>query len=137
MKLPTMRWRRPQRDTDVMTAATVAVMRQYDEAGQLDEFFALMDQQGVGDDARDLWNRDRLRSQGVDCLDCGGEGPCEACGTMPDQLPRSGYDDPEEDGLVRWWNGEEWIGGPTDPVHVIGSDYDFADDAGYSRYVGA
>lgn len=133
------RWRRPQKNEDVLQAAVIAQMRQLEREGLLEQFFAAMDEQGFGAEAREVYERDKLQQQGIECMDCGGEGECVACGTAPEQLPQPGwYDDPEDDGYVRWWNGHEWIGGPIDPEHAIGPDADTETTAGgFHRYVGA
>jgi hypothetical protein len=129
------KWRRPQKQGDVFTASILAMLNEAERGGYLDEMMARLDAQGHGDTAREIYGRAQLQREGVDCLSCGGEGPCVECGT--DQLPPAGwYADPEVDGYVRYFSGTEWVGGPTDPAHVLGEDYeDEAVAGGYRRFI--
>lgn len=135
--LDTLRWRRPRNDIDVMKAALIAGCDKAEREGWLEDMFAQMDEQGYGDVIRREYERAQLGRQGVECLDCFGEGPCAACGT--DELPRSGwYDDPEEDGMLRWWSGTEWIGGPMLPENALHTeDPDTVNEDGYTRWIDA
>lgn len=133
------KWRRPQNTEDVLKAAVLANFRQAEQMGIVDDMIAQMRAAGFGE-ACELYERDVLRRQGVTtCMECGDDPnlPCRTCGT--DHLPQAGwYEDPEHDGYLRWFNGVEWIGGPTLPKHALHTDDpETAEEDGYTQWLPA